>query len=831
MDRAAERRAFARAWSYLNYNAAAKWTALVAAVAAGVLYLLLLVVLWLFGDLMVHRGQVPDFGQLTPTEQERFAQAWLEPLGDNKTTRGEEALALLGLEKTRAGDKDLGTIKPNDEKLLLTPEEQRFLWRAYLVQLLYHRVGGVAAVQVLPAYRDLPDTEKQAVVQRWTQLSEQDRENVLAQLGLTEPSRRDPLIRAEGLTTEPERAEMLWKAYLYNEFRKQTDQPKDQQAADTLKAQVQALAAASESEEGAAVAEQHPLADRGILSLIVRAYLHGRYYAPVVDLFARGNPPLWKYRSARWGNSVYYLGECVILAIVLAFFWATAMYLMREMAARAVIEAATRLRRAVYHHTFRLGTLAFRALGPSEAVTVFTRHVEAVHEGLYTWITVMFREPVKFGLLLAFALVINWKLALAFLLFAILVWMVGGQIVVYFRREGRAATNQASERLTLIRESLMLMRLVKCYMMELFNQSRVERQLARYAQAQRRRFHGEAIYRPLLGFLGTLAAVVLLGLAGLIVLHGDLGVAGAITLATALVSLYWPMTDWLEHRRTMRRARESAVQLFAFLDRPGEVGQAGDAEFLQPLMRQLEFDNVSLREPGSDRLLLRDVSFSVRAGQRVAIVGPDDLEKHALVYLIPRLLDPQAGEIRIDDHNLRWVTLDSLRAQVSLVLQHNLVFHDTVANNISCGDAAYTRPQVIEAAKVAHAHSFIQKLPQGYETVIGELGHELDVGQQYRIALARAILRDPALLVIEEPEQQLDEDTKSQLDDTMIRILPGRTALFLPHRISTIRACDQIFFLHKGRIEATGAHRELLSSNPLYRHLHYLEFAEVGEQV
>src|SRR5438132_11408853 len=208
--------------------------------------------------------------------------------------------------------------------------------------------------------------------------------------------------------------------------------------------------------------------------------------------------------------SPYLLG-LLGLAVLLALVRAGLTLLMHEMAARAVIEASTRLRRAVYHHTFRLGTLAFRALGPSEAVTIFTRHVEAVHDGLYTWITVMFREPVKFGLLLAFALVINFWLALAFLLFAVLVWMIGGQIVVHFRREGRAATNQASERLTLIRESLMLMRLVKCYLMELFNQSRVERQLARYAEAQRRRFHGEAIYRPLLGFLGTLAAIVLLG--------------------------------------------------------------------------------------------------------------------------------------------------------------------------------------------------------------------------------------------------------------------------------------------------------------------------------
>src|SRR5262249_27565186 len=149
------------------------------------------------------------------------------------------------------------------------------------------------------------------------------------------------------------------------------------------------------------------------------------------------------------------------------------------------------------------------------------------------------------------------------------------------------------------------------------------------------------------------------------------------------------------------------------------------AEFLAPLGRELEFDGVSLKEPGSGRMLLQDVSLTIKAGERVAVVGPEELEKHAVVYLIPRFLDPTAGEIRIDEHNLRWVTLDSLRAQIALVMQHNLVFHDTVANNIGCGDQGYTLPQIIEAAKTAHAHHFIQRLPKGYETPIGEMGHAL----------------------------------------------------------------------------------------------------------
>jgi ATP-binding cassette subfamily B protein len=222
--------------------------------------------------------------------------------------------------------------------------------------------------------------------------------------------------------------------------------------------------------------------------------------------------------------------------------------------------------------------------------------------------------------------------------------------------------------------------------------------------------------------------------------------------------------------------------------------------------------------------------MSIPAGQRIGLAGLDNLEKHALVYLVPRLLDPSGGEVRIDQHNLRWVTLDSLRAQIGTVMMHNLVFHDSVRNNIGCGDNAYTTPQIIEAAKMAHAHHFIQKLPQGYETPIGELGHALSLSEQYRIALARAILRDPALLIIEEPDTDLDEDSKNLLDDTLARFLPGRTGIFLPHRISTLRSCNTIHLINKGRLVASGTHKELLGGSKLYRHLYYLEFNEIEEE-
>src|SRR5262249_43312070 len=399
-----------------------------------------------------------------------------------------------------------------------------------------------------------------------------------------------------------------------------------------------------------------------ILSLLVRS--QNQYYRGLIGWLARWNP--WTWDGAQ--PSFKYLVGLFLVAIALALVRALLRSVMIIAAARATTEAATRLRRAVYHHTFRLGTLAVRALGPSEAVGIFTRELEAVYTGLYTWLTVVFREPVKFVLVLIFALMVNVWLALAFLLFGLLVWLAGEQMVAHYRRQGRIAMQRAAEHLALIQESLMLMRLVKVYLMELFNQSRVERQLARLGGAQERGLRGEAFSRPLLFFLGSLAEIILLAAAGIIVLNQQLGIAGAITLATALVSLYWPLVNVLEHRRYLRRARASAVALFEFLDRRGDVGQVGGAEFLPPLSQQIEFDEVSLREPGGDRMLLQGVSLTIRAGQRVALVGSDDLEKRALVYLIPRFLDPTSGEIRIDNHNLRWVTLDSLRAQIGVVL-------------------------------------------------------------------------------------------------------------------------------------------------------------------
>ena len=529
----------------------------------------------------------------------------------------------------------------------------------------------------------------------------------------------------------------------------------------------------------------------------------------------------------------FVLGAVLVAAVIRAGLHGT----LHACATGAVMEASNRLRRAVYHHTYRLGRLAIRKLGPSEAVSIFTRDVGLIQDALYSWLTRGFREPVRLGLFVAAGLCLEWVvserwpyLGLSLLLAGLLMWLVGGRWAVWFRTRGRLATRRAAEQLALLQESLMMMRLAKVYSMELFNQSRVERQLSEYSKATFKRYQNRALFRMAMALLALVLVLFLLGTGGLLVVRGSLGAASLVTQWLILASLYRPIVSWMEHRQTQRSARQAAEKLFEFLDRKPEVGQVADAEFLPPMKRSLEIEGVSLREPGNGRLLLQNVTLQIAAGQKAALVGADDLEKQALVYLLPRFLDPTTGSIRIDGKDIRWVTLESLRNQVALVLQHSLVFTDTVANNIGCGDPSFTLPQIMEAAKIAHAHKFIQELPRGYKTIIGDLGYPLSHSEQFRIALARAILRDPAVVVIEEPQEELEEQIKYLVDETYNRWLPGRTVIFLPHRVSTIRRCDVIFLIHKGRIVDAGSHRELLQRNELYRHLHYLEFGSVSEQ-
>jgi ATP-binding cassette subfamily B protein len=286
----------------------------------------------------------------------------------------------------------------------------------------------------------------------------------------------------------------------------------------------------------------------------------------------------------------------------------------------------------------------------------------------------------------------------------------------------------------------------------------------------------------------------------------------------------WELPDWLS------KGSHAADRIYRYLNQIPAVSQAVGAKFLEPVQRSIVFEAVSYTLLNK-RKLLDGVDLRLSAGEVIAVVSFDPLEARALACMLPRFIEPQSGRILFDGEDIAWGTLESLRAETVYVGGADPFFTGTVAENIICSHSSYTLPDVTEAAKTAHAHNFILKLPQGYETVIGEHGERLDAGQGFRLGLARAVVRDPALMIIEEPNEAMDDDTKSLLDDSYNRIVRGRTVIFLPSRLSTLRRADTVVFLHHGTVESQGSYAELVKGSSLFRHWEYMRFNQFRREL
>lgn len=563
----------------------------------------------------------------------------------------------------------------------------------------------------------------------------------------------------------------------------------------------------------------------GVLSLVVRE--RDRWSGATAGRLARWNPWMWASPTDGSGNSGYLTG-LFLIGFVLALVRGIMLNSAYHMAASSSIDAVTRLRRALFAHGTRLGAVALRSDAQAEAGEFVAGRSEHIRDGLFADLTDGVRGPVIVVLLLVILLAMNVWMTISLLLLSAVVWLVGGHVAAWFRQDARRATRRAEARLRTMQEAVGLNRLAKSYLMERFSQNRFERQLVDVSKATWRRQRGEALSRPVVVTLASLAAVAMLYVAGRAVLVGTMSAAGLIVAGTAIGALVYATNRWLSARLRVARARSAAADVVEFLDRRGDAAQAMDAEFLPPMTKRLEFVDVSLREPGTGRMILENVTLSLIAGTRAAVVFSDTVEAEAVANLITRFADPTAGEVKIDGKNVRWVTYESVRTQVAVVLEQGLTFTDTVANNIGCGDPSFSLPQIIEAAKLAHAHQFVQRLPYGYETLIGDGGVSLKPGERFRVALARALLRDPSLLIIEEPAEPLDPDSWVLIDDTLARTKAGRTILFLARRPSTVRSADRVFVLHHGRLVATGSHDDLLASSELYRLLHFKHSLAAG---
>ncbi|VTS02123.1 ABC transporter ATP-binding protein [Tuwongella immobilis] len=660
----------------------------------------------------------------------------------------------------------------------------------------------------IPAWNDIRPSLQTTINTRWSELPVETRQKWLSRLPLTKATENrllsadEPTPPLDGLELE-----VRWRAMVAHELESRVNSDAAQAFLPAEK-------------------DAKPQPNFGILATLIRLDHH--LASRPIAAIAATIPGTWE-TSDSYDGSRRYLLRLFLTMMLLTLLLGVCMNLAETYASRASLDAVTRLRRMIYHHSYRVGTQAVHSNIGNEAIGLMTKHVGALQQALHAQLTTHWMNPILLISLAVMAFVIDPILAVIAVILAVLVVALGHWVERRFVEQSEDGRKSAGSCLSLLEESLGMMRLVKCYLMELFNQSRVERQLAEYARSDRRRLRGETNARPNLILIILLGSVVLLFLAGRFILAESISLTGLLLMFVVLACLNWPITGVVRRREEMPEVQNSAAVVFDYLDRRSETPQLYDAAFLPPMNQLLEFQNVTVREYGTGQLLLNDISFQIIAGKRVCIVGPDDAEKLAIAYSIPRLVDANQGMVRIDGKDVKGITLDSLRSQIGLVLSHQLTFNDSVGNNIGCGDPSYSLPQIIEAAKLAHAHQFIQKLPHGYETIIGEMGTSLKRGEQFRIALARAILRDPAILIIEELPEGFDDLTRALIDDTLRRVMPGRTVLFLAHRRAFIKHAETVILVHKGRVDAVGDHRSLLETNALYRTLIAMELNDLAE--
>ncbi len=489
-----------------------------------------------------------------------------------------------------------------------------------------------------------------------------------------------------------------------------------------------------------------------------------------------------------------------------------------HLAGTAAIEDARLLRRDVYNHCYRLGTLAIDPDEQTEVGKLITAKIEAIQDGDIAARTTVPRVFTLLALAVVVLLVVHLWVGLAVLFLGGLVWLLAGQSAAWFRRDARVAERRAEHQMSVMRESLRLMLLVKCYLMERFSQTRVERQLSDLAKTARRQHRGETLSRPTLYTVAAITGVLVLYVAARVVTGGHLSPAGLGVQVACAVAVAVAALRWIAANVKVRKGRAAEADVDEFFERRTDAGQPITAKFLQPLARKIELLEVSFREPGTGRMILEQVTASIPAGKRTAVVCADPAEARTFAFLLTRFLEPTGGEMKFDGENTRWVTFDSLRTQVALVLADHTTFTDTVANNIGCGDS-FTRPQIVEAAKVAHAHGFVQQLPSGYETVVGGSGHSLRPGERFRLALARAVLRDPAVLVIEEPTEPFDPDSAALIDDAIARLQPGRTVIMLARRSSTVKKADEVVVIQDGKVAGANDHDTAASGSQLHKSL------------
>ncbi len=516
----------------------------------------------------------------------------------------------------------------------------------------------------------------------------------------------------------------------------------------------------------------------------------------------------------------------ICIVIVVAFFLKNLFGYIQSNLMTYVEQALVRdLRSHLYSHLHLLPLAYFSNERTGNLISRVINDVNVVNSGISATFYTLIREPLLVLVYLTIALVLSWKLTLiAFIVFP-LVLLVIALVGRRVHKESGQVQERMADLTSVLHETITGVKVVKAFGMEEFETKKFFKENTSYFRTVLKITKIRNLSSPTTEFLSALAGGAIIWYGGMQVLsHESMKASEFLGFLFAIFQLMPPIKELSNVNNRVQEATAAGKRVFEILDTQPNIRNVESPVKVYDFVSQIEFKNVSFVYDKGD-IVLADINLSIKKGEVVAIVGPSGSGKSTLVDLVSRFYDPTSGSIVVDSVDLRLIELKSLRDMIGIVTQETILFNDTVRNNIAYGLDDCPMERVIAAAKAANAHNFIQEMPNGYDAVIGERGVKISGGERQRLALARAILKNPPILILDEATSALDTESEILVQEAIERLMSGRTSIVIAHRLSTVQHADRIVVLEGGRIVESGRHKELLSNTKgLYKKLYDMQF-------
>ncbi|PIE57820.1 MAG: lipid A export permease/ATP-binding protein MsbA [Desulfobulbus propionicus] len=511
--------------------------------------------------------------------------------------------------------------------------------------------------------------------------------------------------------------------------------------------------------------------------------------------------------------------ELLVVFLVKGFFYFTYTYLLQWVGQSVIRD----LRTGIYVHLNRLSLSFFHKNPTGELISRIMNDVTLLQGCISHAFIYLLRDFFTVIGLLAVIFYMDWQLALISFIF---IPAAAVPIVVFGKKFRRISANYQQEvgvSTSILHETIAGARIVKAFCMERAEAARFGQQMQGLFDILMRETRFKSLSHPMVEFMGGIGMALIIWYGGMQVLEGASTPGTFMAFLTALIMLYEPVKGVSKINATIQSGMASAARIFNILDVQPSITDKQGAAVLPPFSKSIEFRGVTFGYENSEPVL-HHIELTMNRGEVLAVVGPSGSGKTTLANLIPRFYEVSKGGLYIDGHDIREVTMESLRRQIALVTQQTILFNDTVANNIAYGVADCTVEKIREAARSAHALDFIEALPDGFDTMVGESGARLSGGQQQRVSIARALLKDAPILILDEATSSLDTESEQQVQRALENLMKNRTTIVIAHRLSTIKNADRIIVLKDGRLLESGTHDELLAAGGEYKSLHQLQY-------